>query len=93
MDLCEPVAFSYTVVNSGNSDIATSIISTITKGTEDFLNDLFKALTNPSSNILVQGVGEVLTDAGGGPVLIGSIVGSATALLIDPSWAHSWGSS
>jgi hypothetical protein len=81
-ELCEPLIFVYMIVNSGNSDTVSSVFAAMQKGGEDYVNDLLKSIVNPDSNTVV-GVTEVLVDAGGGPILVGSLLGAAAGVVLD----------
>jgi hypothetical protein len=81
VELCEPLVFSYMIVNSGHTD-ASTVFGAIQKGGEDYVNDLLKSLTNPDSNAVIGGI-EILAEAGGGPTLAGSLIGAAAGIILD----------
>jgi hypothetical protein len=82
-ELCEPLVFVYMVVNSGNNQgAASSVFAAMQKGGEDYVNDLLKSIVSPNSNAVVEAT-EVLTDAGGGPILAGSLIGAVAGIILD----------
>ncbi|WP_159009667.1 hypothetical protein [Bradyrhizobium sp. S69] len=84
IELCEPVVFFYIINNQGHSDTNGTVAGAIAKGTEDWVNDLFKQLVNPDTTAVLAGAGiTVVTAVGGGPVLIGSLIGAAVAAILD----------
>jgi hypothetical protein len=83
IELCEPAMFVYSIVNSGNSDLAIFLESSLVKGAEDYANDQMKALAAPDpSNKLVGGIA-VVVEVGGGAVLLGSLAGAVIAVALD----------
>jgi hypothetical protein len=52
MELCEPVFFTYTIVNTGNGDAATAIQSAIVSGAESLVNSVVKSLATPGPKSL-----------------------------------------
>jgi hypothetical protein len=82
VELCEPLVFVYSIVNSGNSDVADTVMDAMQKGGEDYVNDLLKSLANPDNNAIIGGI-EVLAEAGGGPTIVGSLLGAAAGILLD----------
>ena len=92
VDLCEPVIFIYTITNSGNSDRSDALQTALLKTSEDYINDFLKAAANPAtfSAGLVDtatgsmiNAGNLLTDAGGGPIFLGSLAGAFAAVAIE----------
>ena len=94
VELCEPVAFAYSIVNSGNQDIAKAVVAGILKAGADRLTDFIKSQINPPSTVTAllaapsaSGglTADVLTDVGGGIAggIIGGIVGAALTVAIN----------
>lgn len=70
------------IVNSGNSDKASAVYSTMLKGSEDAINDCLKQTVNPDSTAIVGGAA-VITEVGGGPTIVGSLLGAAAAFVLE----------
>ena len=47
IELCEPAVLTYSIVNSGNKDVAGTLKNIILKGGEDYVNDVMKSLAAP----------------------------------------------
>ena len=93
VELCEPVAFAYCIVNSGNHDIANAVRDAILAGSKDRITDFIKSKINPPSTVTAlltapspSGglTADVLTDVGGGIAggIIGGIVGAALTVAV-----------
>jgi hypothetical protein len=82
VELCEPAVLTYMIVNSGNSDKASAVYSTMLKGSEDAINDWLKQTVNPNSTAIVGGAA-VITEVGGGPTIVGSLLGAAAAFVLE----------
>jgi hypothetical protein len=80
VELCEPVAFVYSIVNSGNTDVSGSAMAAMQKGGEDYLNDRIKSLVNPDSDAVVTGL-TILQTIGG------SLLGAGAGVLLD-AWLN-----
>jgi hypothetical protein len=86
-ELCEPVAFAYSILNSGNRDIEKAVVAGMLKAGEDRITDFIKSKINPPSTVTAllapsaSGglTADVLTDVGGGIAggIIGGVVGAA----------------
>jgi hypothetical protein len=83
VELCEPVAFRYSIVNSGNQDIAKAVAGIMVKIGDDLVTDFIKSKVDPPSTVtallapsISDGLtADVLTDVGGG--IFGGIIGGA----------------
>ena len=82
VELCEPLVFVYMIVNSGNSDVSGTVFSAMQKGGEDYVNDLLKSLVSPDDSAVIGAV-TVLAEAGGGPTIVGSLIGAAAGIILD----------
>jgi hypothetical protein len=67
VDLCEPAAITWSIVNSGNSDNTRRVASILTKAVEDATNDFIKDLIT----------------GGNSATLSGSLAGAVAAYLLD----------
>ena len=47
VELCEPVLYTYSIVNSNNPGVEQTIVTMTVKGIEDLINDLFKSVMPP----------------------------------------------
>ncbi len=78
MELCEPVFFSYTIVNTGNQDAANAIQSAIVSGAESLVNSVLNSLATPGpKSIAFNGV-KLATSYAGATILgvaPGAIIG------------------
>jgi hypothetical protein len=78
VEISEPAAFSWSIVNSGNSDADRTVGSVLTKAIEDAVNDyLKKAFMGDKA----EGVGGLVGGAWGGP--LGSLLGAALGAALD----------
>jgi hypothetical protein len=92
VELCEPVAFAYSIVNSGNHDIADAVRDAILAGSKERITDFIKSKLNPPSAVTAllapsaSGglTADVLTDVGGGIAggIIGGVAGAALAVAV-----------
>jgi hypothetical protein len=94
VELCEPVAFAYSILNSGNRDIEKAVVAGLLKAGEDRITDFIKSKINPPSKVtallapsasLSDGLtADVLTDLGGGiaGTIIGGLVGAGLTVVI-----------
>jgi hypothetical protein len=102
VELCEPVVFRYSILNSGNADgspdVQKFLANAVLKAGEDYINDALKNAWNPNSTTYVYSASEggkpldVLTDTGGGPLFIASLLGAgfiaaAADLLLQVAFA------
>jgi hypothetical protein len=68
IELCEPAAISWSIVNSGNSDRSKFVASVLAKATEDVVNDYMK---------------NALKASGAAVSPLGSLAGALFAALLD----------
>jgi hypothetical protein len=84
-ELCEPVFFTYTIVNTGNQSAATAIQNAIVSGAESLVNSVVKSLATPGpKSISFNGV-KVATDYSGTTILgvtPGAIIGALGELVV-----------
>jgi hypothetical protein len=52
IELCEPVVFSYTIVNNHDSGDEAMVVAVIVKGIDDYVNDLVKEALKPTVPIV-----------------------------------------
>jgi len=78
VELCEPAAFSWSIVNSGNSDAEHTVGSVLTKALEDAANDYLK---DEFKGDKAAGEAGLVGAALGGP--LGSLVGAALGVALD----------
>lgn len=92
VELCEPVVLTYSIVNSGNSNLAKAIVTALAtagaQATSDFLKNLInppskvEAYTVPAPGSLTDGLTTaVVSGLGGG--LVAGIPGAALTFLVN----------
>lgn len=80
LELCEPVAISWSIANSGNSDTAHFVGTILAKASEDIANDYLKRDTGLLKGVLALGI------TGISP--LGSLAGAVFAVLLDYGLAY-----
>jgi hypothetical protein len=83
IELCEPAVLTYSIVNSGNKDVAGTLKNIILKGGEDYVNDVMKSLAAPDPTTIDFFGADFVTNVGGGATIFGSLLGAGVGVAID----------
>jgi hypothetical protein len=84
VELCEPVVFTYSIVNSGNSDLAKLIVGGMVSGAASFASDRIKGLVNPPNKALAVTLREdILREMTVAPTDVPLAILDVTSVLVE----------
>jgi hypothetical protein len=87
VELCEPVLYTYSIVNNHDSDLEQAIVTIVVKATEDMINDFWKWLFgNIPGSLLGAGVTSYIFDQ-----LLGFAFGGCDGLVAAGSMFYATG--
>src|SRR5262249_17229199 len=83
VELCEPVVYTYSIVNNNNPGLEQAIVTSTVKGVEDVINDVLKGAGPVVGSILCAGLFTLLVDK-----LLGILFGGCDGLVAAGSMSY-----